>query len=258
MIAVEEYPMFQKNIIDLVIQVGFRVMEIYRDQAQWNERQKDDQSPVTQADLEANSMLVEGLTHLAPTVPILAEESPVPPYSERKLWKECWLVDPLDGTKEFILRNGEFTVNVALIQYGRPVMGVVYWPEKDTVYAGNIYSGAFKRTGEEPIRFLKPKKWDNPVKTIVISRNHDSEETQEYLQKYPKAQQMSVGSSLKFMLLAEGHAQLYPRFSPTMEWDTAAAHAIVASLEYRVLDAKTQRDLKYNKENLLNPSFVVQ
>ncbi|MCH6235763.1 3'(2'),5'-bisphosphate nucleotidase CysQ [Cognataquiflexum rubidum] len=216
---------------------------------------KGDQSPLTLADQAAHDEIV---IHLAQTgLPILSEEGSSVPFEIRKDWEYFWLVDPLDGTKEFVKRNGEFTVNIALIHQGTPVIGVVYAPVLDWLYWGNSEIGAWKQVGLEESQKLN-EVTDATVKTIVASRSHMNPETADFIAKYPQAEVISIGSSIKFMLVAENKAQLYPRFGPTMEWDTAAAHAVVMAMGGKVLAMKGQASLTYNKPNLLNPDFLVQ
>lgn len=233
---------------------GERILEIYHSE-EIGLTLKEDQSPLTLADQAAHDEIV---IHLAQTgLPILSEEGSSVPYEIRKDWEYFWLVDPLDGTKEFVKRNGEFTVNIALIHQGSSVMGVVYAPVFDWMYWGNGEIGAWKQEGKE-----EPKKLnevtDATVKTIVASRSHMNPETADFIAKYPQSEVVSIGSSIKFMLVAENKAQLYPRFGPTMEWDTAAAHAIVKSMGGKVLTMQGKASLTYNKPDLLNPDFLVQ
>jgi 3'(2'), 5'-bisphosphate nucleotidase len=216
---------------------------------------KDDNSPLTLADQSAH---FEILGHLEKTgLPVLSEEGINIPYEIRKEWDYYWLVDPLDGTKEFVKRNGEFTVNIALIHEGQPIMGVVYAPVLDCLYWGNGESGAWKQDADSNPEKLS-KILDPYIKTIVASRSHLNQETKDFIGQYPEAEVVSMGSSLKFMLVAEDKAQLYPRFGPTMEWDTAAAHAIVKAMGGEVLTLEGQSPFTYNKENLLNPNFLVR
>ncbi|EPR66562.1 3'(2'),5'-bisphosphate nucleotidase CysQ [Cyclobacterium qasimii] len=230
---------------------GQEILKIY-ESADLGLEYKADESPLTKADLAAHQKISEYL--LTTQLPILSEEGKCIPYSERKDWEFFWMVDPLDGTKEFVKKNGEFTVNIALIHKGVPVMGVVYAPVLDWMYWGNS-QGAWKANGSgAPLKLLE--KGNKSVETIVASRSHLSIETQEVIDKYPGAEVISMGSSLKFMLLADNKAQLYPRFAPTMEWDTAAAHAILRALGYDIKKVTANEPLDYNKENLLNPWFI--
>ncbi|MBT1700544.1 3'(2'),5'-bisphosphate nucleotidase CysQ [Fulvivirgaceae bacterium PWU4] len=218
---------------------------------------KGDNSPLTLADKRAHEKISELLT---PTnLPLLSEEGADVAYAARRGWEYFWMVDPLDGTKEFIKRNGEFTVNIALIHKGAPVLGVVAVPVTgDVFYAAKGLGAWLKKNGQEvPLKKRAPVKLDQPGLRVVASRSHMNEETQNFIDKLKNPVLVSKGSSLKFMLVAEGHADLYPRYAPTMEWDTAAAHAVVLETGAQVLQAGTNEALIYNKENLLNPFFLV-
>lgn len=217
---------------------------------------KADNSPLTIADKRAHDAIVR---HLNPTdLPILSEEGKSIPYEERKSWKLFWMVDPLDGTKEFIKRNGEFTVNIALIESGKPVLGVVAVPVTGEVYYAAHNEGAWKKVGEN-ITALKqrtPTDLTAPALRVVASRSHLNEQTENFINQLTNPSLVSAGSSLKFMLLATDQADVYPRFAPTMEWDTAAAHAVVNAVGLRVMKEHSDDELVYNKEDLLNPGFV--
>jgi 3'(2'), 5'-bisphosphate nucleotidase len=218
---------------------------------------KGDQSPLTLADRKAHDMIVE---ILKPTgLPILSEEGKSIPYATRKDWPAFWMVDPLDGTKEFIKRNGEFTVNIALIENQQPTLGVVAVPVTGELYYG-AEGKAFKITNGQTVELKRPSAIDmtKPGIRVVASRSHLNEETQQFIDSLANPQLVSKGSSLKFMMLADGEADIYPRFAPTMEWDTAAAHAVVNQLGFKVLEKDTTQELRYNKENLLNPYFLVR
>jgi 3'(2'), 5'-bisphosphate nucleotidase len=200
---------------------------------------------------------VAGLQKLTPHLPILSEESAAISYAERKLWINYWLVDPLDGTKEFIKRNGEFTVNIALVENGVPVMGVVYAPVLDTCYYAAKGAGAYLTRGKTAALPIKVKLHvAGEIIKVVASRSHSDAYTAALLAKLGVHESISMGSSLKFCLVAEGAAHFYPRLGPTMEWDTAAAHAVVNEAGGKVCDTAGQ-PLCYNKENLLNPQFFV-
>jgi 3'(2'), 5'-bisphosphate nucleotidase len=245
----------EKELTEIAIKAakaaGSAILTIYNSTDLGVEYKKDD-SPLTKADKEAHQIIMGFLTQTS--FPILSEEGKDIPFSERKNWNYFWMVDPLDGTKEFIKKNGEFTVNIALIHKGVPIMGVVYAPVLDWMFWGNS-EGGWKVSGNEaPVKLAN--KQNAPVKTIVASRSHLSDETQEVIDQYPGAEVISMGSSLKFMLLAENKAQLYPRFAPTMEWDTAAAHGILRALGYVINMTDKTESLNYNKENLLNPWFI--
>jgi 3'(2'), 5'-bisphosphate nucleotidase len=216
---------------------------------------KEDESPLTRADVAAHEVIVQHLKETS--IPILSEEGTAIPYETRKNWDYYWLVDPLDGTKEFIKKNGEFTVNIALIHDQKAILGVVYAPVLGNLYWGSTEEGAWKQEAEaSPVKLEKPS--SHEVKAIVASRSHLSPETKEFIDQYPQAEIISMGSSLKFMLLAEGKAQLYPRFAPTMEWDTAAAQAIVEASGRQVLTYPEMEPMKYNREEMLNGWFLVK
>ncbi len=203
--------------------------------------------------------MVEGLERLT-DYPVLSEESSEDVKKERLNWDEYWLIDPLDGTKEFVKKNGEFTVNVALIQQGKPTFGVVYAPALETLYVGDAQTGAYKQeNGKAAERItVRAKPAQKSDFVIVGSRSHQSDEFKAFIADYPGADIISMGSSLKLCLVAEGKADIYPRLGLTCEWDTAAAHAVVEAAGGQVLHAETGKPLQYNKENLLNPFFIVK
>jgi len=244
------------SVAAIAKRAGAEILDVYaRD---FDISSKADRSPLTQADLRAHRTIVEGLQALTPQIPVLSEEASDIPFEERRGWQRYWLVDPLDGTKEFISRNGEFTVNIALIENHAPVLGVVYVPVKDTLYSGIVGEGAFRQIGNgesTPIHVCTPAA---PTLRIVGSRSHAKAGSLDpYLDKLGPHTLLSIGSSLKFCLVAEGSADLYPRFGPTSEWDTAAAHAVVEAAGGAVVDAQGQ-PLRYNlKAELLNPHFFV-
>ena len=235
---------------------GSAIMEIYA--GEFDVELKGDNSPLTCADRASHQVIVEGLQEATPGIPILSEEGRDIPYAERAAWPLFWLVDPLDGTKEFIKRNGEFTVNIALVEDGRVTAGVVYVPAQDTMYFGRLGTGAWKIEGNQvPVKISVRAADESLGLTVVMSRSHPSPELAEYLRGIKVAEAMPVGSSLKLCVVAEGKADLYPRLGPTMEWDTAAGHAVVEAAG----GAVTQVDgapLRYNKENLLNPYFIAR
>jgi 3'(2'), 5'-bisphosphate nucleotidase len=236
------------------LNAGEKILEVYHSE-EIGLTLKEDQSPLTLADQAAHRLILALLEQTG--LPVLSEEGADIPYSVRKDWEYYWLVDPLDGTKEFVKRNGEFTVNIALIHLGKPVMGVVYAPVLDWLYWGSLESGAWKQEGNmEPVRLEKVP--NTAIKTIVASRSHMNQQTKDFITKYPEAKVVNMGSSLKITLVAENKAQLYPRFGPTMEWDTAAAHAVVNAMGGAVLTLENGVPLSYNKENLLNPDFLVR
>lgn len=239
------------------------ILDVYHTQ-DFQAELKGDQSPLTIADKRAHACIVK---HLEQTgLPILSEEGKDIPYDVRKDWKRFWLVDPLDGTKEFIKRNDEFTVNIALIEGHEPVMGVVAVPVTGVVYYAARELGAHKILNREVSSFQFPVSSKREPATgnqqlttrVVASRSHMNKETEAFIAKLGVTEVVSAGSSLKFMLLAEGKADVYPRFGPTMEWDTAAAHAILNELGIKVMTADGKGELRYNKEDLLNPFFVAE
>lgn len=257
--------------IDAAFQAGEQIRRVYNDpKADFQVERKADNSPLTIADKRAHEVIVAALS--TTPYPVLSEEGRHLPYEERALWKELWIVDPLDGTKEFIKRNGEFTVNIAWVCLGVPVMGVIYVPVKKELYWGIEDLGAFKLTdvverGTDSLDDLMKRATRLPVAerrdafVVVASRSHSTPETEDFIerlrQRYPKVELLSSGSSLKICLIAEGKADVYPRFAPTMEWDTAAGHAIVRAAGGEIWQANCQEPLHYNKEDLLNPWFVV-
>jgi 3'(2'), 5'-bisphosphate nucleotidase len=243
------------QVKEIAFAAGARIMDVYGRDA-IGETRKQDGSPLTQADLAAHRAIMEGLARLTPDVPILSEEGAAITYAERKAWEQFWLVDPLDGTKEFIKRNGEFTVNIALVQDARPVMGVVYAPVLDVCYFAARGFGAFVQRGQAAagaIAVTNPVAGE-PLK-VVASRSHGGGRTEALLGQLGSYESVTMGSSLKFCLVAEGAAHLYPRLGPTMEWDTAAAHAVVNEAGGRVC-ALDGVELHYNKPDLHNPEFL--
>lgn len=244
------------KIVAIAKQAGQAIMQVYADPANAVTTKADD-SPLTQADLASDRVICTGLAELGLGWPVLSEESAQIGYDQRKDWKRFWLVDPLDGTKEFIKRNGEFTVNIALIENGVPVMGVVYAPVLDVCYYGLRGDGAFVQRGKSPAQAITAK---SPAAgatiRVVASRSHSDARTQALLGKLAKHECISMGSSLKLCLVAEGTAHFYPRLGPTMEWDTAAAHAVVRAAGGVVQDSNG-RELEYNKPDLHNPEFFV-
>ena len=250
------------------IRAGNEILTVYKDDIVVE--YKADESPLTMADKNAHHVIVDGLK--ASGLPLLSEEGKTIPYEERSKWELFWLVDPLDGTKEFIRKNGEFTVNIALIDQGAPIMGVVYVPVTGTLYYASSKIGAYKvklddgfSDGDiaaliESSVSLTDNEYPT-IYTIVASRSHLTKETDEFIARKKTEvgdiELINAGSSLKLCLVAERKAHIYPRLAPTMEWDTAAGHAIASFSGCKVYDYTTGDDLKYNKENMLNPWFVV-
>lgn len=241
-----------------VAKAGEKILEIYNS-GDFGVEMKGDDSPLTKADQAAHDILVEALEALD-AGPVLSEEDANIAWSERQAWSQYWLVDPLDGTKEFIKRNGEFTVNVALIRDGVPVLGVVYAPVLDLWYWGESGKGAFKSTGDATPESIKPSAVPKgeSVWRVVGSRSHSSVDFDSFMANLANADLVSMGSSLKLCMVAEGAADLYPRLIPTCEWDTAAAQAVVEASGALVLNWETMEPLRYNtKDELLNPYFIV-
>ena len=242
-----------EQISQLAREAGDAIMQVYNGSVPADVSHKADDSPVTAADLAAHNVIVKGLKQLTPDIPVLSEEDP-PGWEVRQHWQRYWLVDPLDGTKEFIKRNGEFTVNIALIEQGKPIMGVVYAPALGVMYSA-AEGKAWKEEGGEkqPIHVL-----DARPPLVVVSRSHnDDDEMKEYLKQLGEHQTVATGSSLKFCLVAEGKAQLYPRFGPTNIWDTGAGHAVAVAAGAHVHDWQG-RTLDYApRESFLNPGFRV-
>lgn len=254
--------------IHAAVEAGQDIMKIYTDPSQdFGIERKADNSPLTLADKAAHQRI---MSYLEPTeLPVMSEEGAHAEYGKRSDWVAYWLVDPLDGTKEFIKKNGEFTVNIALIENGAPVMGVVYLPAKDVLYYGDMQEGAFREMDGKKERLpLASAQHDDYV--IVASRSHLSPETQQYIgeaeKKHDKVTTVSSGSSIKICLVAEGTADAYPRFAPTMEWDTGAGDAVVRAAGRICLQAGTYdglpfedgKPLTYNKRDLHNPWFLVK
>ena len=216
---------------------------------------KSDGSPLTLADEAAQQVIAEALEEWDPGIPVISEEAARAPYDERSEWRSFWLVDPLDGTKEFLSRNGEFTVNIALIEDGGPVLGVVYAPALDLMYSAAKGLGAWRTNSRgQPERiFHRPPSADRPL-TVVDSRSHGSPELEAYLQTINVGSRISMGSSLKFCVVAEGRADIYPRLGPTMEWDVAAGDCVYRN---SAPDGQHASPLTYNKPDLRNGPFVI-
>ena len=244
-----------EDIVGLAVKAGIKILEYYHEDMEVTT--KKDDSPLTKADLASHYVITEGLKELTPGIPVISEESGVPGYEVRKKWSKFWMVDPLDGTKEFIKRNGEFTVNIALIEEGKPVLGVVYVPAMDISYYGQKGAGTFKRETDGTVTQLITPEFEKPgTARIVVSRSHGDEATKKKLKTIgiEVSEEVPSGSSIKFCLVAEGKADIYPRLGPTMEWDTAAADAVY---RYSTNQGEKYSPLTYNKENLLNPYFVI-
>jgi len=241
------------DVIALARRAGRAILAHYTDEI--TVTRKADHSPLTQADLAAHRVIVAGLGELDPGTPMISEESGIPPFEQRLDWGEFWIVDPLDGTKEFIKRNGEFTVNIALVRDGEPVLGVVYAPVEDVSYYAERGAGAWKREGAaEPVRIHSERA--DPARPLVVaaSRSHGSPELEAYLAQFEVKQRITAGSSLKFCLVAEGAADIYPRFGPTHEWDVAAGDCVY---RHSARAGTHPSPLSYNKPTLKNEGFVI-
>jgi len=261
----------KKNLqvaIQAAIDGGAEIMKIY--QNDFHVEMKDDNSPLTVADKNANDIIN---TYLVKTAhPIISEENKQTDYSIRKDWNTCWIVDPLDGTKEFVKRNGEFTVNIALIKNQKPILGVIYVPDTKVLYYADVekqsaykcvlksHTTDFEEISKNSVA-IEPNTLKSKIIKVVGSRSHRSIETEDFINSlqsdYEKVEIVSKGSSLKFCMVAEGIADVYPRFAPTMEWDTAAGQAICEAVGLRVISKETNKSLLYNRENLLNSWFLV-
>jgi 3'(2'), 5'-bisphosphate nucleotidase len=247
------------------ISAGIAITEIYN--SDFSFKLKEDNSPLTKADIKSNEIIVNDLQKIG--IPIISEESNQIPFSERKGWNRFWLVDPLDGTKEFLNRNGEFTVNIALIDNQKPIMGVIYLPIKGILYFAHNEIGAFKIESIFNVDFTLNELIEKSVKipeifipevfTIVASRSHSNKETEDFIELQRTingvVSLISKGSSLKFCMIAEGMADIYPRYGTTMEWDIAAGHAIINASGGKVLQINGEA-MQYNKEDLRNPYFI--
>ena len=240
------------KLIQIARDAGETILEYYRHPVEVTD--KADASPVTAADYAAHEVIIAGLKEMSPDIPVISEEAELPEYEERRKWSRFWIVDPLDGTKEFIKQLDEFTVNIALIEHGKPVLGVVYAPAIDTLYFGSEGEGAWKTTDgtRKRIRSRLASKSDPLV--VAVSRSHGTDEQEEFLSTLNVKERISAGSSLKFCLVAEGRADVYPRFGPTMEWDVAAGDAV---FRYSAAEGEHPSPLIYNKKDLRNDSFVI-
>lgn len=257
-----------QTITTASIEAGKAILKVYN--SNFEVSYKEDTSPLTLADKNAHSIIANALQKTG--IPVLSEEGRDIPFEDRKDWEKMWVVDPLDGTKEFVKRNGEFTVNIALVENGIPILGVVYAPILDKLYIGDVKLGAYKIEKASSVTdFTMELTKENKLPIValekrtsfrvVASRSHLNNETSEFIDNLKKAHSnieiVTIGSSLKLCMIAEGEADIYPRFAPTMEWDTAAGDAVVRASGGKVKIANTSEDVKYNKKNLLNPWFIV-
>lgn len=251
-----------KKIINIAKEAGDAILEIY--EKDFEVYTKNDASPLTEADKAANKIILDQLLASYPDIPYISEEVKQQDYTERKEWEYCWLIDPLDGTKEFIKKNGEFTVNIALIHNGIPVLGVVHVPVENKTYYAQKGKGAFVIEKNGAPQEIENRQHYKELEDIVVvaSRSHLSQEVVDFVDALKaegkNVEFLSSGSSLKFCLVAEGKAHVYPRLAPTMEWDTGAAHAICLEAGKNVLVYETMQPMQYNREDLLNPWFIVE
>ncbi len=252
-----DYKKLALQILPIAREAGAAILKVYNKSGDIQVDHKSDDSPLTLADQAANKVICAGLEKLEQLFPIISEENKQVDYDVRKGYDHYWLVDPLDGTKEFIKRNGEFTVNIALIHNQMPVMGVVYAPVLDEMYwaAKGEGSHLVSSTEERKLEANTFTMTDKELR-VVCSRSHLNESTQSFVDALDQPELVATGSSLKFLIIAMGNAHLYPRLAPTMEWDTAAAQIVLEEAGGKVLDNDTREPLRYNKENLLNPYFI--
>lgn len=247
-------------LIDIARKAGDKILEIYHgDTTGWEVRNKADDSPLTLADQLSNEIIDRELKRNFPDIPVISEENKETPYEKRREYQYFWLVDPLDGTREFIKRNGEFTVNIALVKEDVPVAGVVYPPEPGAFYWAIKGKGAYLRENEKQDQLLKASSFhlSGEGLRIVCSRSHLNDATRDFVERFNSPELVSMGSSLKFMLVAGGKAEIYPRIAPTMEWDTGAAQIIVEEAGGKVVNFENDQPLRYNKEVMKNGHFVV-
>ena len=249
-----------QTVIQIAIEAGDAILEIYKQDIVVET--KSDNSPLTIADKNANEIIVAGLKKLDSSIPVISEENKLTDYAERSKWTNCWIVDPLDGTKEFIKKNGEFTVNIALVENGVPVLGVVHVPAQNVTYYAEKDKGSFKIENGVTQQLHIRKLAEDGILKIVGSRSHQTPELLEYVEqqkaKFANVDFVAAGSSLKFCLLADGKADVYPRLGPTMEWDTCAGQIVATEAGAEVLRYDNNQSLLYNRENLLNPFFIVK
>lgn len=252
----EDYASLLPLLKETALAAGERILQIYHSN-NFDIETKSDDTPVTRADFAAHEIIFKNLKNT--DFPILSEEGKSIPYRERKNWETLWIVDPIDGTKEFIKKNDEFTVNIALVHQNKPVLGVVYAPALGKLYYGGVAIGAYlKKENQSPEKLEILDQVSAPIK-IATSRSHLNQKTKDFIESFKvETKTIPVGSSLKFMLLAENKIDIYPRFGPCMEWDTAAAHAILRGMEIEVNSMENQKPLCYNKESLYNPQFIVK
>lgn len=245
---------FLEPVCELAWQAGQEILNVYH--GDFEVESKSDGSPLTAADQAAHRTIVNGLAQLTPNVPVLSEEDSDITYEKRAGWEQFWLVDPLDGTREFVKRNGEFTVNIAFIDKHQPVLGIVHVPVSGVSYFACKGAGAFKQEANQAAEPITVSHYTGGKARIVGSRSHAGDALEKFISSVGDVETISMGSSLKLCLVAEGAADVYPRLGPTSEWDTAAAQAIVEIAGGKVTDTDNN-PLRYNKENILNPWFIV-
>ena len=252
--------MLDIKLIDSVVGVaksaGHAIMDIY-DKSDYDLKIKKDSSPLTVADITSNKIITEALKKINPKIPILSEEGSDIPFNIRSRWETFWLIDPLDGTKEFIKRNGEFTVNIALIHKNKPIFGVIYAPAIEELYWGSNIFGSYKVDNFSSVQKMNVSKKQPKKLRIVTSRSHNSRELDNLLERLESVDIVCKGSSLKFCLVANGDADLYPRLGPTSEWDTAAGDAIVRYAGGSICDISSKELIYNSKDSILNPKFLV-
>ena len=252
---INDYTQLLKPVLALAEQAGEAVMKIYTQAVKTDVCLKADHTPVTAADLISHEILTKGLQLLTPGIPVISEESAAQPFTERQTWRQYWLIDPVDGTTEFIEGTDEFVINIALIEDHIPVLGMIYAPVSKIAYEATRGCGAFKHSPEGTYEFLNSRALPQNSVTLVLSRRH-GKRTSEFLERFEPYELLQRGSALKFGLLAEGRADIYPRLGPTSEWDTAAGQCIVEEAGGQVVDFSGQ-PLRYNtKDSLENPPFI--
>jgi 3'(2'), 5'-bisphosphate nucleotidase len=249
------------DIIDIAKKAGTEILEVYNQKFDYE--LKEDKSPLTEADKRSHNLITSALKAKYPDIPILSEESKSVDYTTRKNWNPFWLVDPLDGTKEFIKKNGEFTVNIALIQDNKPILGVVYIPVYNITYYAIKGEGSYKQDkANTPLKLTGKTTIETDKLVIIGSRSHATQELMDFVEEkkkeFKEVEFISAGSSLKLCYIAEGKADIYPRLGPTMEWDTAAAQIVVEESGKTVKKYQSRDDLTYNKPNLLNDWFICE
>ena len=247
-----QYSSILPNVLKIADTASEKVLSIYK--TDFAVEYKADESPITAADLASHRVIVDGLRDLTPDIPILSEEGADIPWAERRQWTRFWLIDPIDGTKEFTQRTDEFTVNIALIEDGEPVLGVVTAPALNLAYWGSKGEGAHKRDSAGKIQKITVAEPQGKVR-VVASKSHLNEDTKAFIEKFESRELVQAGSSLKFCRIAEGAADIYPRLGPTCEWDTGAAHAVLSAAGGKV-ETLEGAPLQYGKEDVLNPFFV--